>query len=891
VVNAPLERLSAALADRYRIERELGAGGMANVYLAEDLKHERKVAIKVLKPELAAVLGADRFIVEIKTTAALQHPHILPLFDSGTADGFLFYVMPYIEGETIRDKLNRETQFGVDEAVRLTREVADALDYAHRHGVIHRDIKPENILLHDGRAMVMDFGIALAVSAAAGGRMTETGLSLGTPHYMSPEQATAEKEISGRSDVYSLASVLYEMLAGQPPHLGGSAQQIIMKIITEPAEPVTKLRKTVPENVAAALAKALEKLPADRFETAVAFGAALDNASFRSATSHGIYADVALSAGWRQRVAVPALIAAGLLALTTGAMMWRPAPPAAVSRYHVDLPTGKRLGNTMWSPFSVSPDGSKLVYSGESGRLLIKSRDQLEPVELAGTEGAFNPVFSPDGSQIGFMTGAPGSADIKVMPVTGGPATTVTSTGVGGPGVAFGYDGYIYFDAGGVGPLMRVRATGDAPEAVSVRDTSNGELQHNWPDPLPNGRGVLMVIDRGGPGVNVTATNDIAVLDLETHRHHAIARGVFARYVSSGHVLFVTPTGVLMAAPFDQDRLETTGPAVALLEGVSISRGGGAVDLAISRSGTLWYSAGSGLAEMDALSVTRAGAFSPIDDGWTGAFSSLAISPDGSRLAISIHEISGEQIWIKRLTPKGALSKVTFDGVNGEPRWKPDGTELLYVARFTQNHNLFSVRADGGSRKPTSVMRGNSRAYTASWSKDGQWIVFETFGALDMQNGRDISALRTDSDSAPVVLVNSTFTERNPSLSPDGRWLLYESMQSGRLEVYVRPFPNTSEAVYQVSADGGTTPKWSRDGREIFYQNASADLMRVAVTPGTTFGFTDPRMLFSLRGVADWDVMPDGQRFVVIRERATQQRSKLVVVENFADELRRKVPE
>src|SRR5687768_15185448 len=240
-----IDRVSAALSDRYRLERELGQGGMATVYLAQDLKHDRKVALKVLKPELAAVLGADRFVVEIKTTASLQHPHILPLFDSGTADGFLFYVMPFIEGETLRDKLNRETQLGVDEAVRIAREVADALDYAHSKGVIHRDIKPENILIQNGRLMVADFGIALAVSAAAGGRMTETGLLLGTPHYMSPEQATADKEISGRSDIYSLASVLYEMHAGQPPHLGGSAQQIIMKIIAEPVQPVTALRKSV----------------------------------------------------------------------------------------------------------------------------------------------------------------------------------------------------------------------------------------------------------------------------------------------------------------------------------------------------------------------------------------------------------------------------------------------------------------------------------------------------------------------------------------------------------------------------------------------------------------------------------------------------------------------
>ncbi|HEU4786970.1 MAG TPA: serine/threonine-protein kinase, partial [Gemmatimonadaceae bacterium] len=281
----PPGALSASLADRYRVERELGAGGMATVYLAYDIKHDRKVALKVLKPELAAVLGAERFVAEIKTTASLQHPNILPLFDSGTAEGFLFYVMPFVDGETLRAKLDRETQLGIDEAVNITCEVADALDYAHRHGVIHRDIKPENILLHDGRPMVADFGIALAVSAAAGGRMTESGLSLGTPHYMSPEQATAEKEITARSDIYSLGSVLYEMLTGDPPHTGASAQQIIMKIVTEEAAPVTKARKSVPPNVAAAVGRALERLPADRFQHAKDFADALKNPAFTTAAT------------------------------------------------------------------------------------------------------------------------------------------------------------------------------------------------------------------------------------------------------------------------------------------------------------------------------------------------------------------------------------------------------------------------------------------------------------------------------------------------------------------------------------------------------------------------------------------------------------------------------
>jgi eukaryotic-like serine/threonine-protein kinase len=273
-------KLSTALADRYRIEKRLGEGGMATVYLAKDVKHDRKVALKVLKAELAAVLGAERFVQEITTTASLQHPHILPLFDSGEADSFLYYVMPFISGETLRDKLDREKQLSIDEAVKITTEVADALHYAHGEGVIHRDIKPENILIHNGRPMVADFGIALAVSAAAGGRMTETGLSLGTPHYMSPEQATAEKDLTARSDVYSLGAVLYEMLTGDPPHMGNSAQQIIMKIVTEDVQPVTKLRKSVPPNVTAAVTKSLEKLAADRFASASKFAEALANPAF-----------------------------------------------------------------------------------------------------------------------------------------------------------------------------------------------------------------------------------------------------------------------------------------------------------------------------------------------------------------------------------------------------------------------------------------------------------------------------------------------------------------------------------------------------------------------------------------------------------------------------------
>ena len=277
-----LGRLQSALSDRYRLDREVGAGGMATVYLAEDVRHDRRVALKVLRPELAAVIGAERFLAEIKLTANLQHPHILPLFDSGEADGYLFYVMPFVTGETLRDRMNHERQLPVGEAIKITVEVASALDYAHRQGVVHRDIKPENILLHDGSAVVADFGIALAASKASGQRMTETGMSLGTPHYMSPEQAMGEREITARSDVYALGAVLYEMLTGEPPFTGNTAQAIVARVLTENPRLLTTQRHTIPRHVEAAVLTALEKLPADRFTTASEFAEALQDKSYAS---------------------------------------------------------------------------------------------------------------------------------------------------------------------------------------------------------------------------------------------------------------------------------------------------------------------------------------------------------------------------------------------------------------------------------------------------------------------------------------------------------------------------------------------------------------------------------------------------------------------------------
>ena len=408
------ERLKAALADRYAIEREIGSGGMATVYLAQDLKHDRKVAVKVLKPELAAVVGTERFLAEIRTTANLSHPHILPLHDSGEADGFLFYVMPYVEGDSLRERLDRDGQLPVEEAVRIAGHVADALDYAHRQGVIHRDIKPGNILFQAGDPVVTDFGIALAVSAAGEGRLTETGLSLGTPYYMSPEQAAGDQTPTAASDVYSLGCVLYEMLTGDPPHTGSSAQAILGKILLGEVTRPTKLRRTIPANVEGALLKALERLPADRFETAADLAAALKDKAFR----HGVGA-AAIPGPWKG-LAAAATLASLLLPVALAVIILAPDPPPPILRQQIHPPGEGALPN--WDRyFALAPDGSRYVYRdtagpGDEWRLWVKERASDEGRPLSGTEGAEDVVFSPDGQWIAYKVGD----DLFKRPLEGG---------------------------------------------------------------------------------------------------------------------------------------------------------------------------------------------------------------------------------------------------------------------------------------------------------------------------------------------------------------------------------------------------------------------------------------------------------------------------------------
>ena len=892
-----LERVTAALADRYRVERELGQGGMATVYLAHDLKHGRDVAIKVLHEDLGATLGGERFLTEIRTTARLQHPHILPLLDSGNAGGLLYYVMPVVAGETLRARLEREKQLPIEDALRVAREVADALDHAHGVGVIHRDVKPENILLKGGHALVADFGIALAVQQAGGQRITQTGLSLGTPQYMSPEQAMGERTIDARSDIYALGAVTYEMLAGEPPFTGSTVQAIVAKVLTEKPASLIARRERVTIAIEHAVLTALEKLPADRFASAADYSRALSDSSFRAAAATATSSVVRRPGGWRQRAAIPALVAAGVLATALAWTTLRPGNPPPIARYHVTLANGQGLSNSPWSRLAVSPDGSKLVYMNDgdgSTRLVMRMRDQLDAVVLPGTEGAINPAISPDGKRVAFMDRV-GGGHIKVVSLAGGPAASITDSLVGVPGVAWGHDGFIYYDRTGLGPLMRVPENGGRAQSIGQLDSTKGELQHAWPDALPNGKGVIMTVSRGGPGSMGSPTDEIAVLDVNSGTHRALVRGIFARYAQSGHLVYVTAEGALMAVPFDERRMALTGEPVALGEGVSVRIGGGAADLTLSATGTFWYTAGrvASSGSYEPVWVTRDGAATRVASDLSGLVGDPALSRDGKHLAVSTQNLTS-QIWIKDLD-EGTLSKLSLNSRdNIGPAWSANGRTVAFVSDQRGRREVYQRLADG-SQPETLLLNEKRPVSDILLSHDGAWMIYTT-RTVPGERG-DLFARRVGTDSS-IVLAASAADETSPALSPDGRWLAYVSDESGAPEVYVRPFPNTANGRWQISTQGGQEPAWAHSGKELFYRvvGATNAQMVMDVTPGASFVPGARRVMFPLvryrvsLAHTQYTVSPDDRRFIMIRASEPERVDNLVAVENFFGVLKARVP-
>jgi len=778
-------RLSAALADRYRLERQLGAGGMATVYLADDLKHDRKVAIKVLRPELAAVLGADRFVQEIRTTAALNHPHILPLFDSGEAEGFLYYVMPYIQGETIREKLNRETQFGIEEAVKITAEVADALQYAHEQGVIHRDIKPENILIQNGRALVADFGIALAVSAAAGGRMTETGLSLGTPHYMSPEQATAEKDLTNRSDIYSLGSVLYEMLTGNPPHVGASAQQIIMKIVTEEAAPVTQVRKSVPPNVAAATATALEKLPADRFDSARAFAEALANPAFGTAASPGTTAARESGRPWWRDPRIAATAVAGIaVGAVLASILARSGSAGAPVEYDVGLPDSAGMMTAAQDVgFAIAPAGDFVVYETvRDGRSELWYRSLLDAAvrKIPGSDGGSQPVLSPDGRRIAFFRLGDGGWTVEVLPVEGGTSTTL--------GRGLGIVRKLFWPA--ADSVLLLQSDGRVARWFDPERGGGTSVAMRYCEsqsPIPGTDGVLC----GGGGLKwgYRVVLGDSVLEERLWRAEDSSRvfGSSFHVVEGRYLTYVSIGADLLAAPVDLAS-GRVGRSVRMVRGLGLADYTGNASYAIAASGTLVYAQGDNRSIGNLVRVRETG----IDTLPVGrdAFVTFEYSPDARRLSAVVEGLEGMELRIYDLSSGRYQTWIRRPSVT-HPVWSPRGDQLV----FSTFDSLF-VGSPDRSGSPEFLFHIPGGADALQWMPDGRVIVlqYESMG---------VWAFRLD--HRPIA-VDTLFSGNGFTwLSADGRWVAY--VNPSWTEAWIEPMPRDGRR-FPAAAGNLADPQW-----------------------------------------------------------------------------------
>ncbi len=824
-----LRRLTTSLASRYNVEGELGAGGMATVYRAHDIKHDRDVAIKVLHPDLGAALGGERFLSEIKTTAKLQHPHILPLLDSGEADGLLYYVMPLVRGETLRDRLTREHQLPIDEAILIAREIAGALQHAHAQGIIHRDIKPENVLLQDGHALVADFGIALAVQSAGGARMTQTGLSLGTPQYMSPEQAMGERTIDARSDVYALGAISYEMLTGEPPFTGATVQAIVAKVLTERPVPPHTVRDTVPVHVEQAILTALAKIPADRFATASAFAAALDSSTVSfmpsAATQTAVNAE---RTSRRSRFLIPVV---GLLGLSLMALTWwaarrtAPAPAAWVAFTQLTDASGVETSPTL------SPDGESFAYASRvrgSWDIYVQRVGGRNPVLVAGDSTADDvwPAYAPDGKRLAFARRGSG---IYVVGATGESARRLTTFGTNpawspdGTQIVFGTEEVISpYGINSTGSLWVVDVNSGTPRRLGVSDQGDA-YQPAW---SPSGtriafwsskkgqRDLITMAATGGARTNVMSDIDVdwaptwspdgKYLYFSSDRGGTMGIWRIAIDEKTG-----TPNGppepVAAGVDVDMDLPHLSADGASLLFRSKIE--------SVNPAAISFDAANARIASV-ALLQHRTGHLVPSD-----------MSPDGQWLALFNRYERQQDIFVMR--PDGSeLSRITDDiGRDWEPRFTPDGESLTFYSNESGGYEALKIGRDGSSR--TLLTDGSGTASYVMFAPDGTRLMV----------GHDVKVPEVRIAVGPWPLTSARTTVVNglqigsgvmiPTYwSRDGRWLSgYVQLESGEVK---------GNALYDLSArklrmlsndSRGQDIAWLRGYRSVVYFGAKGELV------------------------------------------------------------------
>ena len=895
----------------YRVQEKIGAGGMGEVYRAYDTRLDRNVALKVLPEAFARdTESMARFEREAKVLASLNHPNIASIYGLEESNGTRALVMELVEGPTFAERI-RQGRIALEEVLTFAKQIADGLEYAHERGIIHRDLKPSNVkLTPDSQVKLLDFGLAKALegetvepelqnSPTLSAAATRTGVLLGTAAYMSPEQARG-KRVDRRADIWAFGCMLYEMLSGRAAFTGETTSDILASVIR--AEPDwSSLPGSVPPRIRELLHRCLQKESKQRLRDIGDARIIIEEALSGSVASDTVPAG-ALTHSFRYRGVVWAWAVAGLALGAVGAVVIasyvhpnlgeRP-----VSRFAFGFPApdgqppaSEGFPLRDFPAVAISRDGTRIAYLGAHGhttQLFLRPIDRFEPQPLPGSTNATSPFFSPDGQWVGFFA----DGRLKKASVNGGEPTTLCDAPIN-RSAAWGPDSTITLAPTLFGGLMRVSAAGGSPEILTAPDVSKNELSYRWPEILPSGKAILFVI-ASAQDIGSFSESKIAAIRLDTREKKILpVVGTNPRYSPSGHLLFERD-GRVFAVPFDPQRLEITGQAVPVLDGVKTSPNSGAADFAVSDNGSLVY--------LPENAYSRDGLIVWVDRkkqvkelaAPARHYGSPHISPDGTRIAVAIPSgSSGSDIWVYEI-PHGTLTRLTFDEHSSAPIWSPDGKRIAFATTRPTGPAILVKPADGSGAEETLVTGESLILVPTSWSSDGKFLAYWAVGSA---TGRDIWIAPLTGERKPQSFLQTKFNEMQARFSPDGRWIAYQSEESGRYEVYVQPFPGPG-GKWQISTNGGTMPVWAQNGRELFYMS-SGNFMSVGVTTQPTFSASTPRIIadyppFLMGRLSNgvYDVSPDDQRFLFVKANVENgPPDEVRVVLNWTEELKHVAP-
>jgi len=880
----------------YEILARIGAGGMGEVYKARDARLHRIVAIKILPVHLADRADLrERLDREARTIASLNHAHICTLFDIGRQDGVAFLVMEYLEGETLAQRLAKGP-LPLAQVLQYAVEIADALDKAHHQGVTHRDLKPGNIMLTKTGTKLLDFGLAKLRQKASPATplselpterdaITSQGAIVGTLLYMAPEQLEG-KEVDARTDIFAFGAVVYEMATGKKAFGGDSQASVIGAILKDDPPPISSLQPMAPRALDRAVKKCLAKEPEKRWQAASDVCDELKWIAESGSQTTPAPPAAPKNIRGRWRGALLWGVALLLLAAVTGIVLWNrksasPIISVPVSRIAMTLPPNQPLaGLEIGTAVALSPDGTRLVYAAHQGggqHLYLRSLEDLEAQPIPGTAGAVQPFFSPDGKWLGFFV----DGKLKKIPVNGGEALSVAD-GVDPRGASWGSQGMIVFAPTRGSALQKVSDAGGTAQPLT-RFAKKDENSHRWPEFLPGGEAVLFAAFRGGGNWNNAQISVQSVGSGE--RRDLVQGGTHPRYAPSGHLVYAQG-GTLMAAPFDAQSLTVTGAPVPVQEGVLQSTFSGAAQYSFSGTGALVYVPVSVQATQRRLMwVSRSGVEQPVAAP-ARAYRGPRLSPNGQEVAVAV-EGQETQVWLYNLS-RDTLTRLTFQGsTNFNPNWTRDGKRITFTS-IGQGLRWQAADGSGGSE----VLRELGGAPN-SWSPNGQLLAFDDSTS---STGQDIGVLHLVDHKVEQFLA-TPFNEGAAQFSPDGRWLVYVSNESGRNEIYAQPYPGPGGKL-QISTDGGGEPLWNPNGRELFYRSRDR-MMAVDINTQPSFSAGKPKVLFTGQYQpssspvpnANYDISHDGQRFLILKPGGQDQAATQInVVLNWFEELKQKVP-